>query len=176
MGSLSDFDEGHFGYYDPEAPSTAIKALDQLDAFVSSHGPFDGVIGFSHGAQLAAWYIVHKRLEGATSAKAPFKCAILFSPLGVYDSKEWHATGLVRKLDPEANRGTIGIPTLVVWGTNDPWKDEAHGVSLLCNPQTSYTYVHSGGHEIPGIGLNESLGPVAKLAKRCIINAGTTDI
>ncbi|OAG12506.1 DUF341 domain protein [Paraphaeosphaeria sporulosa] len=172
LGSLSDFEEGHFGYYDPESPSSALAALDQLDAFIRSHGPFDGVIGFSHGAQLAASYIVHKKLEGLASV-SPFKCAILFSPLGVYDSKEWLASGLVQKLDIKDNGCAIDIPTLLVWGITDPWKEEAHGVSLLCNPQTTYTFVHSGGHEIPGIGLNEALGPVTKLAKRCIISACT---
>jgi hypothetical protein len=170
LDTLSDFDQGSFGYYDPDSPSSAVTALEQLDAFVRSHGPFDGVIGFSHGAQLAATFIVYKGLEGAVSA-VPFKCAILFSPLGIYDSREWLATGRVRKLTLKNSEPAIGIPTLVVWGIKDPWKEESHGVSLLCDPQTSYTFVHSGGHEIPGIGLNEALGSVAKLAKRCIISA-----
>lgn len=171
---MSDFDEGFFGYFDPESPSSALTALQQLDAFVASHGPFEGVIAFSQGAQLAATYIAHKRLEGATG-EAPFRCAILFSPLGVYDSKEWIANGVVRKLDGKTNRSTIGIPTLVVWGSQDQWREEAKGVSELCDPETSYTFVHDGGHEIPGIGLTEALGPVAKLAKRCIMNSSEDD-
>jgi pimeloyl-ACP methyl ester carboxylesterase len=157
------------------SPSSAFTALDQLDAFVTLHGPFDGIIAFSNGAQLAATYIVHKKLKSAAS-DSPFKCAILFSPLGVYDSMEWIANGRVQKLDVKNNIFAIDIPSLVVWGRNDPGQEDAQDVSLLCDPETSYTFVHSGGHEIPGIGLNEALGPVAKLAKRCIMNSCAEDV
>jgi pimeloyl-ACP methyl ester carboxylesterase len=79
------------------------------------------------------------------------------------------------KLDVKNNISAIDIPSLVVWGRNDPWQD-AQDVSLLCDPETSYTFIHSGGHEIPGIGLNEALGPVTKLAKRCIMNSCAEDV
>jgi len=170
LGSVSDFDEGYFAYFDPDLPSTAVAALRQLDAYINSNGPFEGVIAFSQGAHLAASHIAHKILENPT-AKAPFKCAILFSPLAIYDPKVWHEQGEVRKIGNPVDGYAITIPSLVVWGQKDQWKEDAEGVSYLCDPETSYTYVHSGGHEIPGIGLKEALGPVAKLAKRCIINS-----
>ncbi|KAF2448052.1 hypothetical protein P171DRAFT_354226, partial [Karstenula rhodostoma CBS 690.94] len=150
-------------------------ALHQLDAFITSHGPFDGVVAFSHGAQLTAMYMVHKKFEGAL-IESPFKCAIFFSLLGVYDPREWFTKALVQKLDITDNGSAIDIPSLVVWGNKDPWKQEAHGVSLLCDPRTSYTFLHSGGHKITGIGLNEALGPVAKLAKRCIMSSCTEGV
>lgn len=168
LGTISNFKEGYLGYFDPEAPESGNAALDQLDAYISSHGPFQGVIAFSQGAQLAATYIAHKTLQGAT--QPAFGCAILFSPLGVYDPREWVAGGRIRKVDPAADGFVLRIPTLVVWGKQDSkWKEEAKGVSKLCVPGTSYTYEHEGGHEIPGIGATDALGPVAKLAKRCIM-------
>jgi predicted esterase len=147
-----------------------MEALHQLDAYITSHGPFDGVIAFSQGAQLAVTHIVHKRLETPTG-KPLFKCAILFSPLAVYDPKAWVETGQVSKVDIETNGSSISIHSLVVWGEKDQWRQEAEGVSKLCDPQTSFTFVHPGAHEIPGIGFKEALGPIAKLASRCILKS-----
>jgi hypothetical protein len=94
-------------------------ALDQLDTFVRSYGPFDGVVDFSHGTQLAVTFVVDKGLEGAVIA-APFKCAILFSPLGIYDLRKWLATGRVQELIVQDSVPAIGIPALVVEKIKEP--------------------------------------------------------
>jgi pimeloyl-ACP methyl ester carboxylesterase len=167
---MSEFNEGYLGYFNPDAPASALTALRQLDAFIASHGPFEGVIAFSQGAQLAATYIVHKKLENH-AAEPVFKCAILFSPLGIYDPKEWITSGTVRKMDFATDGYVISLPSLVVWGEKDQWKEESEGVSKLCDQETLITFVHTGGHEIPGIGLKEAVGPIAKFAKRCIMSS-----
>lgn len=164
---MVDSEDGYLGYFDPETPTSAVTALRHLDAFIASHGPFGGVIGFSQGAQLAAMYLVHKKLENPT-AEPPFNCAVLFSPLSIYDPEEWTASGELRKMHAATHACAINIPALLAWGEKDRWREDAEGVSGLFNPETSYTFVHSGAHEIPGIGVKEAIIPIAKLAKRCI--------
>jgi alpha-beta hydrolase superfamily lysophospholipase len=168
---MSDSDEGYLGYYDPDKPASALAALHQLDAYITSNGPFGAIIAFSQGAQLAATYLVHKKLEDP-SAPPTIKCAILFSPLGIYDPRDWIANGTVRRMSFEEDGYVLPVPSLIVWGDKDlQWRDESESMSRLADPRSSCTLVHAGGHEIPGIGLKEALYPVAKLAKRCILSA-----
>jgi hypothetical protein len=43
------------------------------------------------------------------------------------------------------------MPTIHVYGANDPWKDKfGRELSELCQGNSDAAIVHNGGHEIPG--------------------------
>ncbi|KAJ2994424.1 hypothetical protein NUW58_g1566 [Xylaria curta] len=98
-----------YAYYDPEdLPNTLMLCIDQLNDYISTEGPFDGVIGFSAGAVLAAMYIVEsQRRDG----KAPFRCAIFLSSASSIAELQFLG------FDPQHDQ--IQIPTLHIWGLDD---------------------------------------------------------
>lgn len=66
----------YYSFYElPTKPQVA-AALDLLDEAIDDEGPFDGVIGFSQGAALAASYMLQDAKR--VSPRHPFKCAVFF--------------------------------------------------------------------------------------------------
>jgi len=139
-----------------------------LEAYIEADGPFDGVFAFSQGAGLAAMHIVRKQLEGK---QAPFKCAVLFSSNEVYDPAAWFDRHEVRPLDVEVHGRPITIPTVIIYGEQDPWKDFSKRVSTLCDPQKSFVLQHPGSHEVPGLGVKGSVSEAVKVIRRGITQA-----
>lgn len=60
-----------------EDPETWNKALDDLDHYLDLEGPFDGIIGVSQGAALAATFLTSVMFRKTT--KRDLKTVILFS-------------------------------------------------------------------------------------------------
>lgn len=48
-------------YYDPDSPETILTAIDDLTEYIQENVPFQGVIGFSQGASLAAMVLARAR-------------------------------------------------------------------------------------------------------------------
>jgi predicted esterase len=139
-----------------------VTALDQLDAYIAAEGPFEGVLAFSQGAGLVATHLVRKHFLGAAS---PFRCAILIAPISVYDPAAYTERGEVRVLGEEAGP-LIHIPTVVMWGERDERKEESRGLVKLCEPSLVEVFVHEGGHEVPGLGVKESIPGAVKVVRR----------
>ena len=55
------------------------EALQCVSRCVRDHGPFDGILGFSQGATIAAFCCLYPQAWWDSSAPAPFSWAILFS-------------------------------------------------------------------------------------------------
>jgi len=68
----------YFAYFDQNSLSTCRKALSDLETFIQTDGPFDGVMAFSQGAALASTLIVKKFLQDpcGQTLNPIFKCAI----------------------------------------------------------------------------------------------------
>jgi hypothetical protein len=171
LNNLSDPSNEHYAYYDITSPSSFVMALDQLDAYIAAEGPFDGVIGYSHGAGLAAMLLVrNKHLK--PSNPPLFRVAILFSPVSVYDPVAYLERQEVRVLDDVGGGPpAIDIPVVIVYGDRDPRKDECKGVKAICNPKAVWEYVHDGGHEVPGVRAKGALPETIKFARRGITTA-----
>jgi hypothetical protein len=55
------------------------EAIDYLYCIMEEEGPFDGIIGYSEGATIAATIILHEQRRLETEGRAPmFKCALFF--------------------------------------------------------------------------------------------------
>jgi predicted esterase len=170
LESLSDASAPHYAYYDIEV-SSLTTALDQLEAYVAAYGPFDAVLGFSQGAGLAAMLLVRHRYRFPT-APPSFKCAVFFSPVSVYDPVAYAEHGEKIVLSGKVNgRHPIDIPTMIAYGKDDSRRDECQGLIQVCDPDLLEVLVHSGHHEIPGVGRRGELVEVVKLMRRVVCNA-----
>lgn len=141
--------------------ASCCEALDDLDAYIRSAGPFDGVMAFSAGGILASTLIVRNAQQHALP---PFGCAIFFCSGGPCDPSAL-ARGEVSPLSYIRNEEVIDIPTAHIWGRNDP-RNLTYGslLSELCRTQLKSVFVHEGGHEIPGardrVALSKAVGCV----------------
>lgn len=155
---------GYWAYFDPAIPSTFTTALSQLQTFIEQEGPFDGVMGFSHGAQLAASLLVHQaRVDPA--GKRAWRCAVFLSGGIPYEVVEGECRHV--KLKEGEDRGVIDIPTANIWGKNDMlYPGEAEELSRMCRDTLKEVYVHNGGHEVPsGKNMEELFGAVRAIRR-----------
>lgn len=59
---------------------SAQEAIDYLYEIMEDDGPFDGIIGYSEGATVAATLILHEQWRFETEGRIPmFKCALFFA-------------------------------------------------------------------------------------------------
>lgn len=77
-------------------PADVRVAIENLEACIEYDGPFDGILGFSQGAALAAAYIIdhQRRFKG----QAPFSFAIFLSPTVIFSPDADDCGHIVRGL------------------------------------------------------------------------------
>ncbi|KAL8707780.1 MAG: hypothetical protein Q9220_007232 [cf. Caloplaca sp. 1 TL-2023] len=104
------------------------------------HAPFDGILGFSEGASLAASLILRTATQGQPD---PFKFAIFICSVLVchFDARD------VLLADETSMR--ITIPTAHITGARDPGRPTSMTLYNLCDPSCASLYQHSKGHTIP---------------------------
>ena len=167
----------YFAYFDPAEPHTYTKALDDLENYLSNEGPFDGVLAYSHGAQLAAGLLA--RSHGRNSHEQPFKCAVFLSggvpyhfsnekTVGRQDVNGRSDVHLVY-MDPLEVGELVQIPTANIWGRNDllyPGKSET--LSRMCRRDLNSEFVHDGGHDIPSAKAKEDLFGCVRTVRRAV--------
>ncbi|KAL9065345.1 MAG: hypothetical protein Q9161_008291 [Pseudevernia consocians] len=119
------------------------RACDFLQQYVEQHDgdPFDGVLGFSEGASIAASLILRQCREKGTSL---FKFAVFICctvpPLR-------SDTGDILLADEAAER--IDIPTAHIVGSKDPGYQGGKALYNLCNQSSASIFDHGGAHTIP---------------------------
>ncbi|KAK4183163.1 serine hydrolase FSH [Podospora australis] len=168
LASLSDPSKTHYAYFDMTSNSF-IAALDNLEAYIESEGPFDGVVGYSQGAGLAAMLMVRRSILRAHHVPL-FRCAVFFSPVQVYDPVAYLEQGEVQVL---GGKTVISVPVAVVYGEKDDRKEECRSMQSICDPEKLSVFVHEGGHEIPGLGGTAKSGVLdsVKVARQAITRA-----
>lgn len=131
-------DQRFFSWFDPANFATIPYCINQLGDYISTEGPFDGVIGFSAGAALAAFYMIEMKRR---DIGPPIKCAIFLSCA---------PSAAVQDYMNVQEADLISIPTANIWGTNDnvapTGGEELRG---MCDPVTQSVVTHDGGHEVP---------------------------
>jgi dienelactone hydrolase len=167
LTDISKADNPHYAYTDPDSAESYLTALDQLEAYISRDGGFDGILAFSQGAGLAIQYMARKRIEGTR----PLKCAILFAPTGVGDVFAWNERREKRLLKQLPNGEKIGVPVALIWGAQDEWRDMFEKDMQLFEEKNLWGFEHEGGHEIPGLNMKTSFRGVVKVVRRAITQA-----
>lgn len=90
------------------------RAIKYLTEVMAKHGPFDGIIGYSEGATVAATMLLHEqRLFRKVGLEPMFKYAIFFAGWPPVDPITHHLV-----LSDE-NEDRIDIPTLHIGKTPD---------------------------------------------------------
>lgn len=134
-----------FTYFDPESVESYTLALSDLNFYIATEGPFDGIVAFSQGAGLAASLMID---YDQNKKPQPFKVAIFFS--GGVPTRVTH--GEICMLD-KGNEGVlISLPTAHIWGKHDrEYPTFGPVLSKLCAQEVGKSVVWEGGHEIPGL-------------------------
>ncbi|KAI0144467.1 serine hydrolase FSH [Xylariaceae sp. FL1272] len=168
IGGIFPATDSYYHYFDANSVQSCKKAMENLEGFIAIEGPFDGVIGFSQGAALAAAVMARRwQKDPVAEATNPiFKCAVFFGAGLPCDPAALEA-GQVRGLSPDTDWGLIRVPTTHVWGRED---SSSHPPILaeLCDPNLRQVYVHEGGHGIPGSQMSMELTNCVLVIKRSI--------
>ncbi|KAI9658932.1 MAG: hypothetical protein M1821_001892 [Bathelium mastoideum] len=152
---------------DPTDHAAVQQVVNDLDEYVEAEGPFDAVMGFSQGAQMAANYMVYKATR-QQHMRPPFKCAVFFSaaPAGWLVSLQQDSC---RPMDPEVDGEVIRIPTVHFWDATDPESSVCAPIlSRVCNAKLRQDVFHEGGHEIPGAKDRKSLTAAVEAIRKTI--------
>ncbi|XRM45827.1 hypothetical protein ABZX51_008901 [Aspergillus tubingensis] len=73
----------YYSYFTVPSPDTVLEAVNRLEQFIDLHGPFDGILGFSQGAALAASYLLYD--ANRPYPHAEFRCAVFFCAIQCWD-------------------------------------------------------------------------------------------
>ncbi|KAI9653221.1 MAG: hypothetical protein M1821_007652 [Bathelium mastoideum] len=123
---------------------SAQEALDYLYHIMEEEGPFDGIIGYSEGATVAATLILHEQKRWYAEGIPPMiKCALFFAG--------WPP------LSPELNRIVLAdecdliitIPTCHIIGSLDPYLAGSMALYNICDMDNAYLFDHAKGHTLP---------------------------
>lgn len=118
-------------------------AFDLIDGIVEDEGPFDGVLGFSHGSTLAAAFLLHHaaaRLQNPPGGS--FRCAVFIAGLAPFEEDGRRVKG--------TERGALfNLPSVHVAGRQDEIFEESLNLYTLCKRDMAVLVVHEKGHLIP---------------------------
>ena len=156
--------DAYYQYYDYKSASSVSNAVSQLEIYINEEGPFDGIIGYSQGASLAATYLL-KCCQDHPSQPLPVKCAVFISG-GCFDPQSLKSDDL-QWID--AKEPLLNLPTAHIWGRNDTvWPGSAEGLYVACHEPLRQMYVHDEGHNIPGAGAKEAVQGSVRAIRRTI--------
>lgn len=138
--SVEDVIREHF---QPQDPFCMEMALEYLHLVMEQEGPFEGLIGWSEGAAVAATLLLDDfskcELDHSTSE---FKCAIFFagSPPFTLDGKN--------VLLHDQYGQVIKIPTCHILGQSDAMVELAEALFNICDSSSAIAIRDEGGHRI----------------------------
>jgi len=119
-------------------------ALQYLFDIMEEQGPFEGIIGYSEGATVAATLLLHEQIQFHEKGIAPmFKYAIFFAGWPPVDP----ATHSI--LLSDESETTIEIPTCHIIGSMDPYLHGSLALYNVCDPDSAYLFDHAKGHTLP---------------------------
>lgn len=161
--------DGSWGAY-----KSAQDAIDYLYNIMEKDGPFDGIIGYSEGATVAATLLLHEQRRFETEGiPAMFKCALFFAgwpPM----NPDLNSIVLADESDL-----TITIPTCHVSkyfaphhrssqltrevGSLDPYLAGSIALYNICDVDTAILFDHGKGHTLPrDKGTVKELGNIVR--------------
>lgn len=160
-----------FRYVDEKSPASFVKAMADLNLYITEAGPFDGVMAFSEGGALAASLIIQKMQEDRRQQQLYplFKCAIFFSGGVPMDPSAGAGLRDRRLMGFEQDGEVIEIPTAHIWGENDKlYPTFGPVLSGLCKRDRRAVFIHTNGHEIPGPRSADAVAKAAEVINRTI--------
>lgn len=118
--------------------------MQRLIGILDDDDEFEGLIGYSEGASVAASLLMEEQRRAQLGRKPRIKCAVLFSG--------WppvHPTTGKLVVADDFDTEPITIPTCHVIGASDPFLDGSMALYNMCDPDTADLFDHGGGHVLP---------------------------
>lgn len=144
------------------------RACDFVEHYLDQHveEPFDGVLGFSEGASVAASLMFRRAAQGQNV----FKFAIFICGLSAFASDK-NAPILA---DETPLR--IDVPTVHIIGGRDPARLPSLTLYNLCNPSLASIFDHGKGHTIPwGLSTSDMAKEIRGVIQRSRHGSSTDD-
>ncbi|KAK9489769.1 serine hydrolase FSH [Lipomyces doorenjongii] len=161
-GIAGVYDGPYLGYFrcDQLPPAHDVAALGQalrsnvfresiaaafhlISAIVEDEGPFDGVLGFSHGATLAAAFLLHYTATRPHDPPwGPFRCAVFIAGLAPFEENG-------RRIRADERGAMVKLPSVHVAGREDEVFEESLNLYGLCERDGAALVVHEKGHLVP---------------------------
>ena len=166
-------DGEYFQYFDINSASSALKALNDLDAYIEAEGPYDAVLAFSQGAALAATLMIRKlRQNPVEQHLSPlFKCGVFISG-GIPADYGGLLDGKIRLLSHAEDGELIPVPTANIWGQDEgEFSGNSKQLAGLCQSQGRVIFIHKGGHEVPGSRSRDAVTASVNAVRRTIQTA-----
>ncbi|RAH70042.1 uncharacterized protein BO66DRAFT_94168 [Aspergillus aculeatinus CBS 121060] len=162
-------EEQTFAHCDPDGPESCLQALEHLERYIAAEGPYDGIMGFSQGANVALSWLLKLQRE---ARPLPFRFGVFFSnPWAVYDYQEL-VGGRIVPLQRDACAGMLDLPTAHIWGSADKNAPASEAITAACVEGKRSVWVHNKGHEIP---VNtDAVIAMGKTITRALVRASTT--
>ncbi|KAI9933705.1 hypothetical protein MW887_004776 [Aspergillus wentii] len=166
--------EDTFSYCDPSLPSFTDQVVSDLEHYLQVEGPYDGIMGFSLGANIAISWMLQKARENQT--ELPFKVGVFFSNTNIPYTPYPSSSRTIVDLDLGAISEALDLPTAHIWGSADPEEAQARLASLTCKAAKRSWYVHDKGHEVSTAGEDViAMGKVINRAIAMSIDGGGED-
>ncbi|KAH9909897.1 serine hydrolase FSH [Xylariomycetidae sp. FL2044] len=123
---------------------SAARAIHFLFGIMEREGPFEGIIGYSEGATVAATLLLaeQRRLE-QTGREPMIKCAIFFAGWPPLDPLTF-AMVLADESDT-----MLDLHTCHIIGSLDPYVAGSMALYNVCEPDTAHIFDHGKGHTLP---------------------------
>ncbi|OJJ42519.1 hypothetical protein ASPZODRAFT_162149 [Penicilliopsis zonata CBS 506.65] len=151
------------GDQEPHDQTVLAEAYAMLDETIAREGPFDGLLGFSHGGVLAAGYLLRQARGGGGlpwggdlprgplprgPLPLPVRCAVFVNSLPPFRMAPGQRPAIERDLLAPGH--PLALPTVSIVGAQDALRPYSLALHALCEPASAGLVVHSRGHEIPG--------------------------
>ena len=128
----------------PPEPWSVGIALEYLHNIIKDEGPFDGVIGISEGASVAATLLIEDiQACKARQTRSPLRCGIFY-----IGAPAWLADGTKAWLAEEHGQ-VIDVPTCHIMGVKDVFREGAEQLLKICESDKAFVINDPGGHRIP---------------------------
>lgn len=147
-GIAGFFDGPYYSYYKfprsfSDDDTSMLEAYDLLYEIIKEDGPFDGILGFSHGGTLASGFLI-RHAKMYPNDPPLFRCAIFLNSLPPFRMNPGEEPVIDSDLD-----GYINIPTVSVGGAEDGLLEYSRALHRLCDSSRSLWIMHSKGHDVP---------------------------
>lgn len=159
-GVLGYYDGPYFSWYNwppvlgsSKDAQSIREAYEMVDEVIEEDGPFDGVIGFSHGGALAHGLMVRHELQRPHDPPL-FRCAIFFNSMPpLFRADKDDANGVAGPCiiyDKLALQNSVcGVLSLHVVGQKDFAYEHSMALYKGWEPNSAMLIVHERGHVIP---------------------------
>ena len=120
------------------------EVLDRLHRSIEEQGPFQGIIGYSEGAQIASTLLVdYERQSQLRGSKNPFTHAIFFSGWPPLDPDTAECL-----LSDEFGQ-VLPMQTMHILGSTDPFIHATLALYEICIEDKALIFDHGKGHLVP---------------------------